>query len=99
MQEDNIVNYPNSIDTRIALVEKSIGHLNETLVRLEHFLEKRFDSIDNKFDGIDKKFDSVDSKFNEIRKEMKSDFRWILTISIGLFASLGGFMAHGFHWI
>ncbi len=91
MQEDNIVNYPNSLEIRIALVEKSIGHLNETLVRLEHNLEKQFDSID-------KKFDSIDIKFDGIRKEMKSDFRWILTITIGLFGSLGGIMAHGFHW-
>ena len=36
-------------DTRIALLEQSIGHINETLIRFE----KRFDKIDGKFDKID----------------------------------------------
>lgn len=32
-KEANI--YPNSIDTRVALLEQSIGHINETLIRIE----------------------------------------------------------------
>ena len=40
-----------SEDTRLALLEQSIDHLNATLQRFE----KRFDHIDAKFDHIDKK--------------------------------------------
>ena len=51
-----------SEDTRLALLEQSIGHINETLMRFE----KRFDHIDSKFDHIDSRFDHIDSKFNHI---------------------------------
>jgi hypothetical protein len=54
-KDDNIVNYPHSIETRVALVEMSIVNVNQTLIRIE----KRFDKIDDKFDRISKdmKFD------------------------------------------
>jgi hypothetical protein len=35
-KEDNITQYPNSIDTRVALLEQSIGHINDTLIRIEN---------------------------------------------------------------
>ena len=53
-------------DTKIALLEQSIGHINETLLRIE----KRFDSIDKKFDLVDKKFDLVDKKFDSLEAKM-----------------------------
>lgn len=36
----------------------------------------------------------MDKGFYDLRKDMKSDFRWLLTIIAGL----GAIMAHGFHW-
>lgn len=36
-------------ETRIALLEQSICHINETLIRFE----KRFDKIDEKFEKIE----------------------------------------------
>ncbi len=79
--ETNITNYPNSIDTRVALLEMSISHINETLLRIEQ-----------------------DSK--DFRKDVKSDFRWIIGLIIGLSSfTIAGFsgvlavIAHGFHWI
>jgi predicted nuclease with TOPRIM domain len=74
--EDNTTKYPNSIDTRVALLEASISHVNDTLVRLE------------------KKFDKIDDQFNEVKKEMRYDFKFLLTAIAGLAAV----MAHGFHW-
>ena len=35
----------------------------------------------------------------ELRKDMKSDFRWLLGIILGGNAALFGMMAHGFKWI
>ncbi len=77
-----------SDDVRIALLEKSINIINDTLVRFE----KRFDNIDNQFKVID-------NEFKSIRNEMKSDFRWLVTIFGGLILGLSGIMAHGFHWL
>jgi len=72
-----------SEETRLALLEQSINTINDTLVRFE----KRFDNVDSKFQKIDDKLDSI-------KKELKSDFRWLLTIISGI----GAIMAHGFHW-
>lgn len=41
-------------ETRIALLEQSIGHINETLVRLEN----KIDKLDGKVDKLDGKLDS-----------------------------------------
>jgi hypothetical protein len=71
--EDNIAKYPNSIDTRVALLEQSIGHINDTLIRIEN---------NNK----------------EFRRDVKSDFRWVIGIMIAFGSGLMGVMAHGFKW-
>jgi hypothetical protein len=34
----------------------------------------------------------------ELRQETHRDFRWVLGILLGAWASLLGVMAHGFHW-
>ncbi len=93
--EDNIAEYPIHIETRVALLEQSIGHINDTLIRIE----KRFDKIDIQFNDVRK-------EFKDIRKEMKSDFRCLFGLNVGLSAftvagltGLLGIMAHGFHWI
>lgn len=71
-KQDSI--YPNSIDTRVALLEQSIAHINETLLRIEQ-----------------------DTK--EFRREVKSDFRWVIGLMIAFGSGVLGVMAHGFHWI
>jgi hypothetical protein len=67
--EDNVSQYPNSIETRVALVEMSISHINDALLRIE-------------------------TEIKDSRKEMRSEFKWILAIIAGL----AGIIAHGFHW-
>ena len=38
--EEKITQYPNSIDTRVALLEASISHINETLIRIERSIDE-----------------------------------------------------------
>lgn len=47
--EDNVTQYPNTIDTRVALLEMSISHINETLIRFEKKIDKIDDKIDSRF--------------------------------------------------
>ncbi len=47
--EANITTYPNTIDTRVALLEMSISNINETLKRFEIKLDKMDDKIDSRF--------------------------------------------------
>jgi hypothetical protein len=60
--------------------------------------ETRITMVENAVTRIDKKLD-------DIEKNMRSDFRWVLSLLIGLagfiftgFVGLGAIMAHGFHW-
>ena len=39
-KDENIVNYPHSIETRVALVEMSIVGIGQTLLRIENRLDK-----------------------------------------------------------
>lgn len=86
---------PDRLETRTALLEQSIGHINQTLIRIERRL-----------DGYDSDFKSVTSEFKETRQEMLSYFKWTLSLIIGLggimlsgFLGVLGVMSHGFHWI
>ncbi len=84
--EDKISDYPKSIDTRVALLEMSISHINDTLVRIE----KRFDKIDEKFNKIDDKLDKLDGKID-------SRFFWLLSFTIAGFACVLGLIARVAH--
>jgi hypothetical protein len=96
-------------DVRLALLEQSINNINNTLLRFE----KRFDQIDLRFDNLNSELKSVlkdfrvdlndiqaenKSDINDLRNDIKADFRWFISIFGGLLLSLGGMMAHGFHW-
>ena len=85
VNEKNI--YPESVDTRVALLEQSIKSINQTLIRIETEMKDFRKEI--KFDMTELRND-----VKETRREMKNDFRWLLTIIAGL----AGIMAHGFHW-
>jgi uncharacterized coiled-coil protein SlyX len=76
-----------SDDTRIALLEQSIGHINQTLIRIE----QKVDKLDDK---VDKVSDNVDKKVDEARSLAWSQFRWIMGALISIFAAvaLKGYM-------
>jgi uncharacterized coiled-coil protein SlyX len=87
-----ILSFP---EVRVALLEQSIGHINETLIRFE----KRFDSIESRFDKVDDKFDKMDqkfeAKFDKLESKLDKHFYWTL----GALVCMASVMAHGFHWI
>lgn len=88
----------NYFETRLALLEQSIGHINESLIKID----KRFDIIDRKFDYLEIKIGRLDEKFdskiNSLNAKIDSGFRWHLNFTIGGFIAILGVMARGFHW-
>ncbi len=87
--------YPPSMEARVAVLEEIARH---TVVGLER-LDRRFEAIDRRFEAIDRRFDALEAQH-------RADFRWLLGVMLGGFATmLGAFgamlgvMAHGFHWI
>lgn len=79
--------YNEQVDAKvkIALLEQSIGHINQTLIRIEKTMENGFASLEEKIQRVDSNIDSR--------------FLWLLSFGIAGFTGLGGVMAHGFHWI
>jgi hypothetical protein len=69
---------------------------------LEHIAQTTaaaIDRIERRLEGLERRIDAVNS-------EQRADYRWLLGIMLGGFATmLGGFagllgvMAHGFHWL
>jgi hypothetical protein len=43
--------------------------------------------------------ESLDRRMLALEAAQRADFRWLVTIMLGGYASLLGVMAHGFHWI
>ena len=81
-------------ETRITIIENTITSIDHTLK-----------NIDKRFDKIDIKFDKIDFELKELKKEMRSDFKWVLGLLIGfsstgiaMIAGLATIIAHGFHW-
>jgi uncharacterized coiled-coil protein SlyX len=71
-------------ETRLALLEQSIEHISETLIRIE----KKFEKIDQRFDLTDKKFEALYQEIKESRNLSWSHFRWIIGIILVFFGSL-----------
>lgn len=87
-----------SDDTRLALLEQSIIHINETMLRMEH----RFDKIDERFNKLDERFNKIDDRFDKIDAKIDSHFRWNLSLTFGLYAmavtGLLGALGKAFGW-
>ncbi len=93
---DNVTDYPNSTDTRVALLEMSIKHINETLIEFKSDIKESLRSIDKKFDKMDTKLDTI---YHKLDSKIGSRFFWLLGLQISGFAGLLGVIAKAVHWI
>jgi hypothetical protein len=48
---------------------------------------------------IERRMDTIDRCFDSLAAEQRSDFRWLLGMTLGTTGTLLGVMAHGFHWL
>jgi chromosome segregation ATPase len=78
-------------DTRLALLEQSISHINETMMRIE----KRFDSIDKKFDDANKRFDRLENRIEDVRKNSWSQFCWVMGFMLAVATAFAGVLIKG----
>src|SRR5580698_8262567 len=88
-----------SDDTRIALLEQSISHINETMTRID----RRFDSLESnmnmRFDKVDARIDGLAHEIKQGNKDLNARmwhiFLWIMTSG----GAVLGFIAHKLNWI
>lgn len=81
----------NSLETRVALVEQAIGHVSETLSRLENKMDAGFKKMDEKFEKLDKEIKLFDSR-------LWTNFYWTLGTMFTLATLMCGILAKGFKW-
>jgi G3E family GTPase len=75
--------------------EKTMNKSEEISINKYDLLyEQRMTRVETVLESLATNVKILSSEVMEIRKEMKSDFRWILGMMVALF----GLMAHGFHW-
>lgn len=67
-----------SQETRIALLEQSIGHVNQTLLRIENQLDKLTGGTNQKLDSLENKMDATT--------------KWLIGIGISILFSVGTFV-------
>ena len=98
------------ITARVAVLEHIARDTHEVLGRIERNFEQRFEHLEQaferRFDRMDARMDRMDVRIDGLHRDMRGDFRLLLTLGIGGSAALLtlGFgllatMAHGFHWI
>lgn len=90
--KETVSSYPNSLETRVALVEMAIVNIiSQTLIRFEHKMDSGFHELKN--------------EIRDVESKLKSDIHWIFgimitgfTLTISGFAAMYAMMGHGFHW-
>lgn len=85
MSSGTNVNY--SEETRFALMEQSINHMNQTLQRFE-----------TRFDKLDGEIKEVKQDVKEVQKELKGEIRSNFFWTLGAVGTVLAVVAHGLHW-
>jgi hypothetical protein len=83
-----------SHETRIALLEQSIGHIAQTLLRLEKNMDERFDKLEISLNAkIDKVENSLSTRMDKLDNRLWQ-IMFLLSSSI-----VGLVLGKIFHWI
>jgi len=61
-------------------------------------LEARVARLESHVEHIDTTLTDIKQDIREIKKEMSSNLKWSIGVTITLFSLLAGMMAKGFHW-
>jgi len=89
-------------DTRLALLEQSIGHINQALIRIENNHKDFKQEVNQTMARMEKAQEDIKKEiresFNKFDNRLWTNFYWTLGTTITLFGVLIGLMAKGFGW-
>lgn len=91
-------------DTRLALLEQTITHIDATLSEIKSEIKSFKQEINQKFEKIDTRIQRLDDKIDRLGDKVDDKFKWtmgvVITLFSGLYATaLGGMIARLCHWI
>ena len=82
-------------DVKIALLEQTIGNINEGLKEIKFVIKDMKKDMDTGFDSINKK---ADTNFQAINVRLWNNFLWLVGFGIALYGSLFAVIAHAMRW-
>jgi hypothetical protein len=96
------------MESRVAVLEEIARSSKSAWERIERHLDEHGSRLERRIDEqgtrLERRIDDLGRRIDGVSKEHHADFRWLLGLIIGLFATmLAGFsgllgvMAHGFH--
>jgi uncharacterized protein Yka (UPF0111/DUF47 family) len=80
-----------SEETRFALMEQSINHMNQNF-------DSSINHINQTLERFERRFDNIDNEIKETKKELKGEIRSNFFWTLGVIASILAVVARGFHW-
>ncbi len=81
-----------SLEARVAVLEQIARSTAAAIDRIERRLETMDVAHRAAIDRLERRIEAIEAAH-------RADFRWLLGIMFGAWASLLGVMAHGFHWL
>ena len=81
------------------MTKQEIEKLNKYDLLFESRLTKTETALTLSTDNLSAAIINLNNDIKEIKKEMKSDFKWTLITFGGAIIALVGLMAKGFHWL
>jgi len=70
----------------------------EKVVGYPFGIDVRVALLESAVDNINQTLLRIETQLSDIRRDAKSDFRWLLSMIIGSTVGITAIMAHGFHW-
>jgi septal ring factor EnvC (AmiA/AmiB activator) len=91
-------------DTRLALLEQTINHIDTTLCEIKSDIKIFKQEISQKYDKIENQFQRIENRFQRLEDKVDDKFKWTMGVMITLFSglyatALGGMIARMCHWI
>lgn len=95
---------PMNDDTRLALLEQTINHIDTSLSEIKSESKNFRAEINQKYEKLETRFIKIDDRFSLLQDKIDANFKWtmgvVITLFSGLYATaLGGMIARLCRWI
>ena len=87
---------PNDMPTRVAVLEQITKETRDALTDLRTEVRQGFTDMRSE---MRQGFADMRAETRAIRSEARTDYRWLLSLMLGMSGALLAVMAHGFHWL
>ena len=77
-----------SLEERVARIEGILEQMDKRFSEFREYIEKRFDQINERINRLENEVSHLREEMGEIRKDMSTQFRWIIGIMITMWITI-----------